>query len=362
MADDQDQDSKTEEPTGKRVSEAEDKGQVAQSQEISTWIMLGTFALTLVTFGGFAASGLARHMASYLDGAVRIEGRIGDIVTGLGELFGWSALFVLPIFVALAVAAVLSHVLQHPITLSTEKLAPDIARLSPMAGFKRLFSLHTLTEFVKNLIKLVVVGVVMFVVLRPEVIKLSTAVGIEPIQVLELIRKLVMKALIAVLAILFIIALADFVYQKWEYMRSLRMTKQEIKDEHKETEGSPEIKGRLRSLRMQRARARMMAAVPKADVVVTNPTHFAVALAYEPDAMAAPKCIAKGADLLAVRIRQIAQENDVPVIENPPLARALHAGVEVDEEIRPEHYQAVAEIITFVFQLKGKALPQRPTG
>jgi flagellar biosynthetic protein FlhB len=168
------------------------------------------------------------------------------------------------------------------------------------------------------------------------------------------IERLVLKLLLGVLMALSVLAGLDYFYQRLNFLRSLRMSKREVKEENKQSEGDPLIKGRLRQIRMERARRRMMAAVPKASVVITNPTHFAVALKYEMGAAGAPRVVAKGKDLIALRIRDLARENDVPVVENPPLARALHAGVELDHEIPPEHYKAVAEIISYVFRLKGK--------
>jgi flagellar biosynthetic protein FlhB len=180
--------------------------------------------------------------------------------------------------------------------------------------------------------------------------------GLPMVQVMAEAQSLTVKMLVRVTAVLTLIAGADFFWQRFSYMKSLRMTKQEVKEEFKQSEGDPAIKGRQRQIRFQRARRRIAAMVPKADVVVTNPTHFAVAMQYDPKTMPAPKVLAKGADVLARRIREIAEEHDIPIVENPPLARALYAAVEEDQEIPPEHYRAVAEVISYVFKLKGKRL------
>jgi flagellar biosynthetic protein FlhB len=177
--------------------------------------------------------------------------------------------------------------------------------------------------------------------------------AVDIFAMLDYLRRETVRLTFIVLLIVTVMAAADYVYQRWSFLQQMRMTKQEVKDEHKQTEGDPMIKSRLRSLRMQRARQRMMAAVPKASVVITNPTHYAVALKYDMDAMGAPILVAKGADLIALRIRELADENEVPIVENPPLARALFATVELDQEVPPEHYKAVAEVISYVMKLKG---------
>ena len=221
-------------------------------------------------------------------------------------------------------------------------------------GFKRLFSLRAIIEFVKGLLKISIITVVLIAVLLPDFDDLGKLVIFDITATLAVLRDESLKLLAAVLFVLAIIAIADFVYQRWEHARNLRMTKQEVKDEFKQTEGDPQIKGKIRQLRSERARKRMMAAVPQADAVITNPTHYAVALSYNQETMQAPIVTAKGSDHLALRIRQIAEENDVPVVENPPLAQALYHGVDIDQEVPQQHYRAVAEVISYVFSLRGR--------
>jgi flagellar biosynthetic protein FlhB len=207
-------------------------------------------------------------------------------------------------------------------------------------------------------LKLAVVAGTAIWFVYPEVIHVDSLVGVEVMDAAEEMRRVVIKLLAAVLVVLALMAAGDVFYQRYKFYKQMRMTKQEVKDEYKQMEGDPTVKGRLRQIRIERAQARMMQAVPRADVVITNPTHYAVALEYAPDDMNAPTLIAKGADLIALRIRQVAEENDIPVVENPPIARALYAAVDIDEEIPPEHYKAVAEIISYVFKLKRKAIPR----
>ncbi len=264
---------------------------------------------------------------------------------------------ILPVVVCL-VAAVCGTVIQIGFLFATEKLHFDLTRLSPMAGFKRLFSARSGIDLLKNLAKIGTVFAVAVWMAYPGLDPLARMAS-EPIDHLPgELYKLVERLLLGVLAVVTVLALADYAYSRFSFMRTMRMTKQEVKDEHKQSEGDPKIKAKLRQIRVERARRRMMANVPKASVVITNPTHFAVALQYEMGEAGAPKVVAKGTDLVALRIRELAEEHDVPIVENPPLARSLYASVEIDQEIPPEHYKAVAEIISYVFRLKGKIRPQ----
>ena len=251
-------------------------------------------------------------------------------------------------------AALATGLVQSGLIMAPDRIKPKLEKISLISGVKRLFSMRSLTEFAKGLFKISVVGFVATMLMLPEFASLDQIPKLEVSDMLGYLHGLIGRLLIGVLSIITVIAALDFLYQKFEHLKQNRMSRQEIKDEMKQTEGDPIIKQRLRQIRHDRARKRMMAAVPEASVVITNPTHFAVALKYELDEMSAPVLIAKGVDHLAFRIREIAREADVPIVENPPLAQALHAGVEVDDQIPPEHYKAVAEIIGYVFRLKGK--------
>jgi flagellar biosynthetic protein FlhB len=248
-------------------------------------------------------------------------------------------------------AALAGNLIQHRPVFSAARLKPDLAKLSPIKGFKRVFGVDGLFNFVKGIAKIVLVGGACAWALWPERARLATALDLNPAGVAGLALALIFKAVLAALAVLAVIAALDYVYQRQRFMARHRMSRQELRDEIKQSEGDPHVKARIRQIRLERSRKRMIAAVPAATVVITNPTHYAVALKYESGKMGAPVCVAKGVDHLALTIRKVAEENDVPVVENPPLARALYAAVEVDDEIPAEHYKAVAQIIGYVMRL-----------
>jgi flagellar biosynthetic protein FlhB len=250
----------------------------------------------------------------------------------------------------LAIGSICGNIIQHRLVWSTESLTPKLSKISPAAGAKRLFSKHGLMNFVKGLIKLVVIGVALCAVLWPERDKLELLMSFDPMGLLTLARSQTLGLMGTVVAILAVLAAGDFLFQYRTWYERQKMSLREIKDEFKDTDGDPKIKAKIRQLRMQRSRKRMMQAVPDATVVITNPTHFAVALKYE-RGMAAPICVAKGQDNIALKIREIAGNSNVPIVENPPLARILYATVDIDQEIPAEHYKAVAEVIGYVMRL-----------
>ncbi|HXQ51241.1 MAG TPA: flagellar biosynthesis protein FlhB [Stellaceae bacterium] len=357
MAQNADDGQKTEDPSQRKLDRARDEGQVAQSREINTWFMLGTAGLILLFLAPSTARAVSHALAAFVEPGrfIAADGIMWGAVAS--TLRGVAISVALPLGL-LMLAAVVATVAQTGFVFATEKLRFDLGHISPASGAKRLFSLRSLVEMLKSLAKVAVVGAVAVMMLRGEVDRIAGLATLSPEDALGIIEHLMLRLLVGVLSVLTLLAGMDYVYQRLQHIRSLRMTKREVKDEQKQSEGDPLIRGRLRQIRMDRARRRMMAAVPGASVVITNPTHYAVALKYELGAAGAPKVVAKGSDLIALRIREIAAENDVPVVENPPLARALHASVEIDREIPPEHYKAVAEIIGYVFRLKGKIGPR----
>jgi flagellar biosynthesis protein FlhB len=251
----------------------------------------------------------------------------------------------------LVLAAIAGNVIQHRLVWSADSLKPKFSKISPLAGLKRLFSRQAIANFVKGLIKLTVLGSVMAALLWPQRHRLESLVSTDILGTLLLTRSLSLDLLAVVVAILFLVAAADYLFQYRQWFERQKMSLREMKDEFKQTEGDPQVKGKIRQLRQARARRRMMAAVPKASVIITNPTHYAIALQYD-RGMNAPVCLAKGTDLVALKIRELAAKHSIPIVENPPLARALHATVEIDEEIPTEHYKAVAEIIGYVMKLR----------
>ena len=356
MAEEQDDSQKTEDPTSRRLDEARKRGQVANSREVNNLLMLGVFSLSVLLFGGAAAGAIYKATMPFIESPDLVPADFEHLVA-----LGWKLLGVLlmagavPLVLAL-IAAIGAGYLQFGLVWSADGITPKLDKISPLAGLKRMFSMRSLAEFVRGLLKLAVVGSVAMFLILPEVAHLNKLIGMEMIQLLGETKALLAKLLIGVVSIVAAIAAIDVIYQRLQHMREMRMSRQEIKDEFKETEGDPLVKGRLRQLRMERTRRRMMAQVPQSDVVVTNPTHYAVALKYDPGSMAAPKMMAKGVDQVAAKIREIAKEHGIPVVENPPLARGLFAAVDVDEEVTPEFYKAVAEVISYIFKLKRRRL------
>ena len=360
MADDADDSQKTEDPSGRKLSRARNRGQVVQSREIHNWFMIGTSLGLIFYLGGPISRSIGTELLRYIEMPQQYSANSALWHAVLGT-FGKVALaFAVPL-VLLVVAAIASTLSQIGVLFATEKIEPRLENLSPIKGFQRMFSMRGLIEFGKSLLKLATVGAVAVTMMRPEVDRLPILSGMDAGSLLAELWRLIVRMGFGVFAALTLIAVLDYAYQRFSFMKSMRMSKHELKEEHKESEGDPIVRGRLRSIRMERARKRMMAAVPTASVVVTNPTHFAVALKYE-FGEGAPKVVAKGADLVALRIREIAKENDVPIVENPPLARALYGSVEVDQEIPAEHYKAVAQIIGFVFRQQGKLKPAAAAG
>ncbi len=355
MADDtQDQSQKTEEPTPKRLEDSRQKGQVANSREVNNWIMILAGTVVVMLFAPAMMRDMRLAMLKFIEKPHAMPLDAAQAGEVLVDLFMNVGVILLTPMLILFGAALATGLVQSGLIMAPDRIKPKLEKISLISGVKRLFSMRSLTEFAKGLFKISVVGFVATMLMLPEFASLDQIPKLEVSDMLGYLHGLIGRLLIGVLSIITVIAALDFLYQKFEHLKQNRMSRQEIKDEMKQTEGDPIIKQRLRQIRHDRARKRMMAAVPEASVVITNPTHFAVALKYELDEMSAPVLIAKGVDHLAFRIREIAREADVPIVENPPLAQALHAGVEVDDQIPPEHYKAVAEIIGYVFRLKGK--------
>jgi flagellar biosynthesis protein FlhB len=350
MADDQDTE-RSEDPTQKRLDEALERGDVVKSQEVSTWFVIGGGALMLSAFSGSMSGSLTTTLRGLLANSSQIP------VDGMGLISIASrierevlAAIGLPLAL-LVLAAIAGNVIQHRLVWSAESLKPHLSKISPLAGLKRMFSAQALANFMKGLVKLAVIGAVMGLLLWPQRSRLDGLVAVDVFGTLMITRGLALDVLGAVVAVLFLVAAADYLFQYRQWYERQKMSVREMKEEFKQTEGDPMIKGKIRQLRQARMRQRIIASVPKASVVITNPTHFAVALQYE-KGMNAPICVAKGIDALALKIREVAGEHSIPIVENPPLARALHATVEIDEEIPTEHYKAVAEVIGYITKLR----------
>lgn len=352
----EDKDAKTEEPTSKRMGKAWSEGNIPLSQEVKSVAMLIGALIVVGTIAPWVARELTAYMRTFIE---RPESMALDIETFqtfmLGIIVETGILLAFPMAV-LVVAAFAGTVGQIGLVYTPKKIGMKLSNISPIAGFKRMFSLHSLLEAGKGLLKIIIVGTLLAFLVAPTMSHPDKLIGQDIATTLLELHKLIVMVLFLVVLVMVALAAADYIFQRWSHKEKLKMTKQEVKDEHKEQEGDPKVKGRIRGLRLERHRQRMMAAIPKASVIITNPTHFAVALQYDIDAMGAPRVVAKGVDYLAKRIRQLAETHDVPIVENPPLARALYAAVEVDQEIPQEHYKAVAEVIGYVMRLKGKRI------
>jgi flagellar biosynthesis protein FlhB len=356
MADDTDDSQKTEDPSQKRLDDAHGKGQVPSSREINHWFMMLAIVMSVTIFLPGALQRIMHAMTALLESphAIPVDrGGVQHLFTSLSITVG---IAMAPIFALLLLAGIAASLLQVGPIFTSHPIRPDFSKISPSAGLGRIFSIQSLVEFLKGLIKLGIVGGVVWHLMRPEFDRLENFFDYDMSALIVVLNHLSVKLLATVLAVMAAIAGADWFYQKFAHLRRLRMTKQELRDEQKDSDGNPLVKGRLRQIRMERARRRMMQEVPKADVVITNPTHFAVALKYDQTTMAAPRVVAKGADLVAKRIRELAEENRIPIVSNPPLARALFASVGLDQEIPPKHYKAVAEIIGYVMKLRRAGL------
>ncbi len=356
MADDTDTTEKTEDPTQKRLDDALKRGDVVKSQEVNTWFIIAGATLVLMAFSGGMSSELTTTMRGLIANAhdIRVD---GPALPRLFEKLGGELIAAVAIpFLLLMLAALGGNLIQHKLIWSLEVLAPKLSKISPAAGFKRLFSKQALANFVKGIVKLVLVGSVLTALMWPERGRIMALVRADPVAVMPLAQSLALKLLGAVVAIMAVVAIADYLFQYRQWYERQKMSLRELKEEFKQTEGDPAIKGKMRQVRQTRQRRRMIAAVPKAAVVISNPTHYAVALQYE-RGMDAPVCVAKGVDALALKIREVAGEHSIPIVENPPLARALHATVEVDSAIPIEHYKAVAEVIGYVMRLR-RAVPR----
>lgn len=345
---------KTEEPTPKKLEEARKKGQVALSREVNNWVILlaGTIVVSAIMPSVFVD--MLRVLTMYLERAADLPGAPGGMKIVLGDAIAEVfKIMALPLIFLMAAAFISPFVQVGPL-FAPEVIHMKLEKISPMAGFKRLFSKRALVEFAKGVVKISLIGVVGVIILYPYFDKFEHLIGLPMQALAQEILTLIVRLMIGVLVVLMVLAAADLLYQRYEHSSKMRMSRQEIKDEYKQTEGDPHIKGRLRQLRAEKARQRMMQAVPTADVVITNPTHYSIALKYDPKTMEAPVCVAKGIDEMALRIREVAKEHDIILYENRPLARSLYDTVDVDETIPPEQYKAVAEVISYVFKVKGR--------
>jgi len=348
VAEENDSASKTEEPTGRRLEQAREKGDIPKTADLPQIASFAAVAGVIAFSGGILSRNLLVALAPFIQDPDKIDLTPGGAMAVSWRLAGAVAPVLLFVTGAAMLAGVFGHVIQTGPVWSPSGLKFDFSKVSPLSGLKRLFGPDALIQFAKSFIKLIVVGAIGYFVLRPYWVELQQLPAVDVLALLPLSLEILKKLSILVISLLLAIAAIDWIIQMQRFMSRQRMTREEVKEEFKQTDGDPHIKARQRAIRVQRARQRMMTAVPKATVVIMNPTHYAVALSYEEGESAAPTCVAKGVDSLALRIRAVAEEAGVPVVEDAPLARALYAAVEIDAQIPIAQYEAVAKVIGFV--------------
>jgi flagellar biosynthetic protein FlhB len=352
MAENQDGQEKTEEPTAKRLQDARRKGQVPRSRELNTMAVTMIGVVSLVAMSKQLGTSLSEMMSERF---VLTRSEIFDVnsmLIHLGQSVGEMFLSLSPFFLAVILAAIFSSVILGGISFSSEALVPKLDKLSPLKGLKRTFSARGLVELLKAMAKFLLIGGITSLLLYNTLGKYLALHGMDMQQAISHLNGLIGWSVVLLASSLILIAAIDVPFQLWDHKRQLKMTRQELRDEMKETEGKPEIKSKIRQMQREMAQRRMMEQVPKADVIVTNPTHYAVALQYDPERMHAPKLVAKGADLIAQNIRQVGVEHKVPLVESPMLARAIYFHTELDAYIPAGLYLAVARLLAYVFQLQ----------
>ncbi len=352
MADDAE---KTEEPSSKKLEDAKKEGNVPRSQDTSAFITL-IVAVVVVYFATSFLTERIEHLYRYYSSLIGMEmtpilaSQIA--ITTLGELL----LMIIPIASVVALAGIIAAVSQFGFIFTTKPLTPDLKKIDPIKGLGKLFSVKKLIETVKTTAKVAIVFAVAFYYLIEDIHELPTVINFSLEHQIGWLTEKIIMLVAVMLMILFVLAMIDLMFVRFQYFKDLRMSKQEVKDEYKQMEGDPQVKARIKKIQMEMAQKRMMAEIPTADVVITNPTHYAVALRYHKEKENAPRVIAKGIDNMALKIKEIAREHEIQIVENPPLARELYAKCDIDELIPENFYQAVAEVLAFVYRAKNQAL------
>jgi len=347
MAEENDSSQKTEDPTQKRLEEARKKGDIAKSQDVPVWFLLVAAAAIMAGAGPLAQS-IASPLARILDHPHAFRLSEGGAQKLLYEILMALLVPLAIVFGVLLIASFAGHIIQHRPLWTLEKVKPDLSKLSPMKGFGRLFGTQGWVNLLKAALKMAAVCAAMLYAVLPDATAIMEAGRLEPAGMLHITQSIAGRLMIAALVAIGVVAGLDFFWQRWSFLQRMKMSRRDVREENKQIEGDPHIKAKLRAIRLERSRKRMLAAVPQASVVITNPTHYSVALRYLPETDAAPVCLAKGVDELALRIREKAKEHNIPIVENVALARALFATVEPEQSIPREHFEAVAKVIGFV--------------
>ena len=346
---------KTEQPTGKKLDKAREKGQVPKSQEVSSALILLSASGALLFVGPWMFRSLAELMQGVFQNLGTLEMQGASVRAFLLEIFTQFILVMMPFMLVIVVVGIGANLIQVGFLFTLEPFSPKFSKFNPITGMKKFVSLRSLTELIKSMLKISYIGGISWLVLKGELDAIPSLIDMGVGQILSFIGVVALKVMFYVSLGLMVLAAIDFTYQRWQHNKDLMMSKQEVKDEHKQSEGDPKVKSRIRQLQREMARRRMMAAIPDADVVITNPTHLAIAVKYNSEEMFAPQIVAKGAGLVAEKIRAAAVEHHIPIVENKPLAQTLFKAVEVGDFVPSDLYRAVAEVLAYVYRLKGKA-------
>ena len=355
MADESGGQEKTEDPTARRLQDARQKGDVMRSMEIPSAAVLICGLLALYSMKGYLFERLLMTLRHYLSNIHIITVSKENMIPIALEASYFLAMIVAPVMLVILLAALISNYAQVGVLFTTEKMVPKYEKIDPIKGVQRMFSMQTLANSIKSILKLVVVGWVAYVEIKKNLGGLLPLMDQQPMAIFIFYARVSFWIFLKAALSIALLAIFDWIFQRWQFMKKMKMTKQEVKEEAKMTEGDPYVKGRIRSIQQEMARKRMMAEVPEADVVVTNPTRLAIAIRYDSSSMAAPKVVAKGAGVIAQRIKDIAREHGVPQVEDKPLARALFKSVDIGDEIPAHLFQAVAEVLAHVYNLRSKA-------
>ena len=351
---DQSSGEKTEQATPKKRQDAREKGEVAKSRELPSVAVLLASLLTFVFFGSYMYNHIKMIMKNSFSLPFSREMNVLDFIDFAREAIVSFLVSLGPLLAMIVVAAIFSNIIQVGFMLSGKSIMPKLSKLDPIKGFGRLFSKQSVMELLKTLFKLVIVSSIGYFTIRNEMKNIYLLGDMELDSIVVYATVTTFKLFVRCTLAMIVIVIMDYAFQKYEFENKLKMTKQEVKDEHKNTEGDPQVKSRIRSIQAEMARKRMMQEVPNADVIITNPTRLAIAIKYDESAMNAPKLIAKGAGEIAKKIRELAQKHDIPIVENKELARSMYSQVEIDQEVPASLYQAVAEVLAYIYKLKAK--------
>lgn len=355
MADESSGQEKTESPTSRRLQDAREKGDIAKSMEVPSAAVLLASLMTIYLSRHFIMQNLSQMTSHYLAACSTIRLSHATFTTLVKASMLDMALVCSPVLAAVFLTALIANYAQVGVIFTAEKITPDLQKIDPISGFSRKVSMQALADLIKSLLKIGLIGYVAFSDAYAALPEFMPLMDKEPYQIMAFAGHTAFWIFLKCALVIALLAILDYAFQRWQFMKKMKMTKQEVKEEAKSTEGDPQVKGRIRAIQMQMARQRMMTEVPKADVIITNPTRLAIALRYEAKTMTAPLVVAKGAGAIAARIREIAGEHGVPLVENKPLAQALYQMADINKPIPEDLFQAVAEVLAYVFGTRKKA-------